>query len=112
MSRDPDRQMVWASIVAARTHDWDSDTDPGFDRDEATESANLLEHASRKAILLLDRATRRRGVVVIRQDNWSKGYDAKVQPIPIPIRPADRRLAGQPTGSSTTGAASFSPLTD
>ena len=80
------------------THDWDSTQTPVlFDGEFNGQPRKLIAQAARNGhFFVLDRAT---GKALVSSEyvktNWSKGYDAKGQPIPEPGEgSADRRRAG------------------
>jgi alcohol dehydrogenase (cytochrome c) len=99
------------------THDWDSTQTPVlFDAEFEGKPRKLLAQAARNGhFFVLDRAT---GKALVSSEyvktNWSKGYDAKGQPIPNPAK--DPQVAGALVSPNQGGATnwpppSFSPAT-
>jgi alcohol dehydrogenase (cytochrome c) len=111
-------KMAWAFQSSPHdTHDWDSTQTPVlFDAEFNGQKRKLLAQAARNGhFFLLDRAT---GKALVSKEyvktNWSKGYDAKGQPIPNPEK--DPQIDGALVTPNQGGATnwpppSFSPLT-
>ena len=99
------------------THDWDSTQTAVLIDDEANgQKRKLIAQAARNGhYFLLDRTT---GKALVSAEyvktNWSKGYDAKGQPIPDPAKmpQIDGALVSPNQGGATNWQSpSFSPLT-
>jgi alcohol dehydrogenase (cytochrome c) len=111
-------KMVWAFQSSPHdTHDWDSTQTPVLiDGEFNGQPRKLLAQAARNGhYFLLDRATGKALVSApYTKTNWSKGYDAKGQPIPDPAK--DPQIDGALVAPNQGGATnwpppSFSPLT-
>ena len=99
------------------THDWDSTQTPVlFDAEFDGQPRKLLAQAARNGhFFVLDRAT---GKALLSSEyvktNWSKGYDARGQPIPDPAKhpQVDGALVSPNQGGATNWPPpSFSPAT-
>jgi alcohol dehydrogenase (cytochrome c) len=99
------------------THDWDSTQTAVLIDDEVDgQKRKLLAQAARNGhYFLLDRVT---GKALVSAEfvktNWSKGYDAKGQPIPDPAkmpRPDGTLVSPDIGGGTNWQSPSFSPLT-
>jgi alcohol dehydrogenase (cytochrome c) len=104
-------KMVWAFQSSPHdTHDWDSTQTPVLIDDEIDgKPRKLLAQAARNGhYFLLDRAT---GKAVVSapyvKTNWSKGYDAKGQPIPDPAK--DPQIDGALVTPNQGGATNWPP---
>ncbi len=111
-------KMVWYFQASPHdTHDWDATQVPVlFDGEINGQRRKLLAQASRNGFFfVLDRATGKNYVTSeFVKTNWSKGVDAKGQPIPNPVK--DPQLDGALVSPNQYGATnwpppSFSPLT-
>ena len=111
-------KMVWAFQSSPHdTHDWDStQTAVVFDAPFGGRPRKLIAQAARNGhFFVLDRTT---GQALLSSEyvktNWTKGYDAKGQPIPDPAK--DPQIDGALVSPNAGGATnwwspSFSPLT-
>lgn len=111
-------EMVWYFQSSPHdTHDWDSTQTAVLIDDEADGTPRkLVAQAARNGhYFLLDRVTGRALVSAeYVQTNWSKGYDARGQPIPDPAKmpQIDGALVSPNQGGATNWQSpSFSPLT-
>ena len=112
-------KLVWYYQVSPHdTHDWDaSETPVLFDGVIDGKPRKLVAQASRNGyFFVLDRTTGERIVSVpyIETLNWSKGVNAKGQPIPNPAKvPAADGVLVSPSSNGATNwpAPSFSPQT-
>ncbi len=111
-------KMVWHHQSSPHdTHDWDSTQTAVLIDDEVNgRKRKLLAQAARNGhYFLLDRVT---GKALVSAEfvktNWSKGYDAKGQPIPDPAkmpRPDGTLVSPDIGGGTNWQSPSFSPLT-
>ena len=119
MALNPDTgAFVWGFQASPHdTHDWDNvETPVLFDRVIDGQPRKLLAQASRAGyFFVLDRTTGKalvsKGFVGV---NWSKGVDAKGQPIPDPAKEpkVDGSLINTPGGGGTNWyAPSYDPET-
>ena len=112
-------KIVWYYQVSPHdTHDWDAtETTVLIDGEFRGRERKLLAQASRNGyFFLLDRATGEHLLTakMIETMNWSKGLNAKGQPIPNPAKEAsvDGVLVSPPTGGATNWPPpSFDPET-
>jgi alcohol dehydrogenase (cytochrome c) len=111
-------EMVWYFQSSPHdTHDWDSTQTAVLIDDEADGTPRrLVAQAARNGhYFLLDRVTGRALVSAeYVKTNWSKGYDARGQPIPDPAKmpQIDGALVSPNQGGATNWQSpSFSPLT-
>jgi alcohol dehydrogenase (cytochrome c) len=111
-------KMVWHFQSSPHdTHDWDS-TQPAvlIDDEVNGQKRKLIAQAARNGhYFLLDRTS---GKAVVSSEyvkgNWSKGYDAKGQPIPAPEKMpqiAGALVSPNQGGATNWQSPSFSPLT-
>ena len=111
-------QMVWHHQSSPHdTHDWDSTQTAVLIDDELNgQKRKLLAQAARNGqYFLLDRVT---GKALVSAEfvktNWTKGYDAKGQPIPDPAKmpqPDGTLVTPNIGGGTNWQSPSFSPLT-
>ena len=106
-------KMVWYFQSSPHdTHDWDSTQTPVlFDGEFNGQPRKLLAQAARNGhFFVLDRAT---GKALVSSEyvktNWSKGYDAKGQPIPNPAK--DPQVDGALVSPNQGGATNWPPPT-
>jgi alcohol dehydrogenase (cytochrome c) len=104
-------KMVWYFQASPHdTHDWDATQVPVlFDGEVNGQKRKLLAQASRNGFFfVLDRATGKNLLTTeFVKTNWSKGIDAKGQPIPNPAK--EPQLDGALVTPNQYGATNWPP---
>ena len=117
LNADTGKMMWYHQSSPHDTHDWDSTETAVLIDDEVNgQKRKLVAQAARNGhYFLLDRTTGRALVsAAFVKVNWSKGYDAKGQPVPDPAKmpQVDGTLVTPDVGGATNWQSpSFSPLT-